>query len=360
MLRFHPLTLRSRTAIADDAVSLVFEVPAALRDEYRFVAGQHLALRLGGHGDERRTYSIVSPEGSAELRIGVREQPHGRVSPWLARQVAIGESVDVLTPNGSFHAQPDPGRAMGRVAFVAGSGITPVLSIAATTLAREPRSRFVLFYGNRTAASTMFLEDVMALKNRYPARFAVHCLFTREPQDIEILNGRIDAARVGEFARYFFDVRAVDEYFLCGPGSMNDDIAAALRALGATGPIHAEYFGVDTAGAAQTARAAVGAPAVAAGTRVTRVTVIMDGRRRSFDMSTADGETVLDAAERAGLDLPYSCRAGICSTCRAKVLAGEVVMDQNHALEDREVADGFVLCCQSHPTSAELEITYDE
>ena len=355
MLRFHPLTLRSRTAIADDAVSLVFEVPETLRDEYRFIAGQHLALRVGADGEERRTYSIVSPEGSAELRIGVREQPGGRVSPWLARQLAVGASVDVLTPNGSFHTQLDPARVRQRVAFVAGSGITPVLSIAASTLAREPHSRFLLFYGNRTAASTMFLEDVMALKNRYPARFAVHCLLTREPQDIEILNGRIDAARVGEFARFFFDVRAVDEYFLCGPGSMNDDVAAALRALGATGQIHAEFFGVATAVTAQAAAVA----AVKLDMGVTRVTVVMDGRRRGFDMSTANGETVLDAAERAGLDLPYSCRAGICSTCRAKVLKGTVTMDQNHALEDHEVAGGFVLCCQSRPTSAELEITYD-
>ena len=235
MLRFHPLRLRSRTDIAEDAVCLAFEVPDTLRDEYRFAAGQHLALRIDAGGEERRTYSIVSAEGSAELRIGVRVRAQGRVSPFLARRLAVGETVDVLTPNGSFHTQSDPARAGRFVAFAAGSGITPVLSIAATVLAREPHSRFTLFFGNRSTASTMFLEDLMALKNRHPARFAVHFLMSREPQEIELLNGRVDAAHVREFARVLFNPQAVDEFFLCGPGSMNDDVAATLRELGAAG-----------------------------------------------------------------------------------------------------------------------------
>lgn len=355
MLKFHPLRLKSRSEICDDAVCLSFEVPQALRDDYRFKAGQHLAVRVESGGEERRTYSIVSPEGSTELRIGVRERAHGRVSPFLSRGLAIGETIDVLTPNGSFHTQVEPARAGRHVAFVAGSGITPVLSIAATVLAREPQSRFMLFYGNRTAASTMFLEEVMALKNRYPTRFAVHCLLSREPQEIALLNGRIDPDHVREFARVLFDVKAVDEFFLCGPGSMNDEVARTLRELGATGKIHTEYFG--SAAAPITVATAIVAPVASKGTRVT---VVMDGRRRSFDMPHANSASVLDAAEKAGLDLPYSCRAGVCSTCRAKVLKGEVVMDQNHALEDWELAEGFVLCCQSHPTTDELEITYDE
>ncbi|MGE0582825.1 MAG: 2Fe-2S iron-sulfur cluster-binding protein [Steroidobacteraceae bacterium] len=356
MLRFHPLRLKSRTPIAEDAVSLAFEVPAALREEYRFRAGQHLAVRLGAGGEERRTYSIVSPEGSTELRIGVREQPAGRVSPFLARRLAIGESLDVLTPNGSFHPQSEPGRGGSYVAFAAGSGVTPVLSIATTLLARDATSRFVLFYGNRTAASTMFLEDWMALKNRHPARLALHFLMSREPQEIELLNGRIDAARVRELARVLFDAREVDEFFLCGPGSMNDDVAGALRGLGATGRMHSEHFGLAAAPSAAVAKPVA---AVVAGAQETQVTVSMDGRRRSFHMARG-GPSVLDAAEVAGLDLPYSCRAGVCSTCRARVLAGEVTMDQNHALEDWEVAEGFVLCCQARPVSAELELTYDE
>lgn len=354
MLRFHPLRLRSRTDIAEDAVCLAFEVPDTLRDEYRFAAGQHLALRIDAGGEERRTYSIVSAEGSAELRIGVRVRAQGRVSPFLARRLAVGETVDVLMPNGSFYTQSDPARAGRFVAFAAGSGITPVLSIAATVLAREPHSRFTLFFGNRSTASTMFLEDLMALKNRHPARFAVHFLMSREPQEIELLNGRVDAAHVREFARVLFNPQAVDEFFLCGPGSMNDDVAATLRELGAAGRIHSEHFGAPAAPVATS-------PAVAprAASRDTQVTVVMDGRRRTFTMARG-GAAVLDAAEDAGIELPYSCRAGVCSTCRAKVLRGEVAMEQNHALEDWEVAAGFVLCCQARPMGSELEITYDE
>ena len=359
MLRFHPLRLKSRIGVADDAVCLAFEVPPELRDDYRFAAGQHLAVRIDSAGQERRTYSIVSPEGSAELRIGVREQAQGRVSAYLARHLAVGESIDVLTPNGSFHTRIEPLRAKRYVAFAAGSGITPVLSIAATVLEREPQSGFILFYGNRTAASTMFLEEVMALKNGCPARFAAHFLMSREPQEIELLNGRIDAARVREFARAFFDATAIDEYFLCGPGSMNDEIARTLHELGATGRIHRECFG-DTAPAVAVVATSASAPAAAAAAQGTCVTVVMDGRRRSFSMGAQSGAAVLDAAERAGLHLPYSCRAGVCSTCRARVLKGAVVMDQNRALEDWEVAEGFVLCCQAHPVTAELEITYDE
>ncbi|MBV6416091.1 MAG: 1,2-phenylacetyl-CoA epoxidase, subunit E [Steroidobacteraceae bacterium] len=358
MLRFHPLTLESKAAIADDAVCLTFAVPESLREEYRFAAGQHLALRIDAEDGERRTYSIMSPEGSTQLRIGVRAHPCGRISTFLMQRLAVGDRVDVLTPNGSFHSRVDPARVARRVAFAAGSGITPVLSIAATVLEREPRGSFLLFYGNRTAASTMFLDEVMALKNRFPTRLAVHWLFSREPQDIDILNGRIDAAHVRAFARVFFDAPTVDEYFLCGPGSMNDDIAAALRTLGAVGPIHTEFFGA--AAVPPTPQIVAPPPAPVAAPGLTRITVTMDGRRRSFEMATQGGETVLEAAERAGLDLPYSCRAGVCSTCRTKVTSGAVAMDQNHALEDWELAEGFVLCCQSRPTSAELEITYDE
>lgn len=367
MLKFHPLTLTARADAAEGAVCLTFAVPPELRGEYRFEAGQHIAVRVGDEDGERRTYSIVSPQDSDTLRIGVRLQAGGRVSSFLARQLAVGERIAVLTPNGSFHTRITPERAGRFVAFAAGSGITPILSIAATVLAREPDSRFMLFYGNRTAASTMFLEEVMALKNRYPERFSVHFLMSREPQDIALLNGRIDGAHVREFARDFFDPAAVDEFFLCGPDSMNDDVAAALRELGATGRIHTEYFRLaDAPPKAAVDRAPASAPApgaAAAGVTAasgTRVTVLMDGRRRTFEMAAYDSQSVLEAAAGAGIELPFSCRAGVCSTCRARVLKGEVVMEQNHALEDWELAAGFVLCCQAHPTSPELEITYDE
>lgn len=357
MLKFHPLKIKARTEAADDAVCITFELPPELRDSYKFQAGQHVAVRLPGQGaDVRRTYSIVCPMGSDDLSIGVRVLQGGQVSPFLAQQLKVGETLEVLTPNGSFHTRIEPERAKRYVAFAAGSGITPVLSIAASVLESEPHSRFVLFYGNRTAASTMFLDEVMALKNRFTARFAVHFLMSREPQEIDLYNGRIDRAKVREFAGALFDVGAVDEFFICGPGSMVEEVGAELRALGVQGKIHTELFA--TAGAPLSdARAA--RPTATASRGATQVAIVMDGRRRNFSMPLG-GESVLDAAARAGIELPYSCCAGICSTCRAKLTKGEVRMDNNLALEDWELEAGYVLCCQAHPTSAEIEITYDE
>ncbi|HWK72922.1 MAG TPA: 2Fe-2S iron-sulfur cluster-binding protein [Povalibacter sp.] len=358
MLKFHSLKIKARTEAADDAVCITFELPPELRDFYKFQAGQHVAVRLPGQGtDVRRTYSIVCPMSSDDLSIGVRVQQGGQVSPFLAQQLKVGETLEVLTPNGSFHTRIEPERAKRYVAFAAGSGITPVLSIAASVLESEPHSRFVLFYGNRTAASTMFLDEVMALKNRFTTRFAVHFLMSREPQEIDLYNGRIDRAKVREFAGTLFDVGAVDEFFICGPGSMVEEVGAELRALGAQGKVHTELFA--TAGAAPVVDARVAARPAATVRDATQVGIVMDGRHRSFSMALGS-ESVLDAAARAGIELPYSCRAGVCSTCRAKLTKGEVRMDNNLALEDWEVEAGYVLCCQAHPTTAEIEITYDE
>lgn len=363
MLKFHPLKIKARTEAADDAVCITLELPPQLRDAYRFEAGQHIAVRFPAVGEDvRRTYSIVCPMGSADISIGVRVQQGGQVSPLLAQRLQVGETIEVLTPNGSFHTRIEPQRAKRYVAFVAGSGITPVLSIAATALASEPQSQLVLFYGNRTAASTMFLDEVLALKNRYPSRFSVHFLLSREPQEIDLFNGRLDSARIREFAQALFDVAAVDEYFICGPGSMVEDVSQTLRELGAAGKIHTELF--TTAGAPIGEARASSTPAPAAVHDSTQVAVVMDGRRRSFSMPLDDGdyggESVLDAAARAGFDLPYSCRAGVCSTCRTKLTKGKVRMDHNLALEDWEVEAGYILCCQAHPTTPEIEITYDE
>ena len=357
MLKFHPLKIAERTAIADDAVALGFALPDELRADYRFKAGQHVAVRAVLDGqEERRTYSIVSPEGADRLRIGFRTQAGGRMSQYLTGRLQVGDTLDVLTPNGSFHTQLEPGRAKCYVAFAAGSGITPVLSIAATVLASEPASRFQLYYGNTSTARTMFLEDVLALKDRFLPRFSVCFVMSREPQEFELFNGRIDSAKVQELARHEFDAAAVDEFFICGPGSMASDVQAALTGLGAMGRVHVEYFG-PTAAAPAAAAARAPAPAMAAGGAT--VTVVMDGRRRSFTMPM-HGEAILDAAGRAGLDLPFSCRAGVCSTCRAKLLSGTAEMEHNVALEDWEVEAGYILCCQARPTSPALEISYDE
>ncbi len=357
MLKFHPLTIASRAEIADDAIALTFAVPAPLRDEFRFRAGQHVALRrtIGGE-EERRTYSVVNPEGSEALTIGVRVQPGGRMSEHLAQHAQPGDTLEVMTPNGSFLLE-DAAGPRSYAAFAAGSGITPVLSVAATALARHPGNRFQLWYGNTGTARTMFLDDVMALKDRNLARFSVAFVMSREPQDVEWLNGRIDEAKLRQFARHELTVPEVDEFFVCGPGTMGDDVPRVLAELGARGRIHVEHFTPVAGTAAPPVRPAAQAAAPDAGNA--EVSVVMDGRRRRFTMPR-DGEAILDAAERAGLDLPFSCRAGGCSTCRAKLVAGSAEMAHNVALEDWEVGAGSILCCQARPTSAALEISYDE
>jgi ring-1,2-phenylacetyl-CoA epoxidase subunit PaaE len=358
VLKFHPLVITHRHAVADDAFALTFGIPAALRDEFRFRAGQHLALRALVDGrEERRTYSIVNAEGSTDLTIGVREQGGGRMSPYLARHAQVGATLDVLTPNGSFHAEDGPARAARYAAFAAGSGITPILSIAATALERRPDSRFQLYYGNTSTARTMFLEEVLALKDRFLPRFAVCFVMSREPQEVEWFNGRIDAAKIREFARHDLAVAEIDEFFICGPGTMAATVQSALSEQGARGRVHVEHFAAAAPAAAAPAPAArAAAPAVAEGATIT---VVMDGRRRRFTMPM-NGEVILDAAGRAGLDLPFSCRAGVCSTCRAKLVSGSAEMEHNVALEDWEVEAGYILCCQARPTSAALEISYDE
>lgn len=362
MLKFHPLRIAERTAIADDAVALAFAVPDELRADYRFLAGQHIAVRAVLDGrEERRTYSIVSPENSVRLRIGVRIQPDGRMSRHLADAIRVGDTLDVLTPNGSFHTRVEPTRARSYVAFAAGSGITPVLSIAATVMQQEPASRFQLYYGNTSRARTMFLDEVLALKDLFLPRFSLRFVMSREPQEFELFNGRLDRARVLEFARHDFDAARVDEYFICGPGTMAEEIQTALADLDAAGHVHVEYF---TAAAAGPAAAPVRPTAAAAGKAAAAadgatITVVMDGRRREFTMPM-HGKVILDAAEEAGLDLPFSCRAGVCSTCRAKLVSGTAEMEHNVALEEWEVEAGYILCCQARPTSPVLEISYDE
>jgi len=359
VLKFHPLAITQHRAVADDAFALTFGVPEALREEFRFRAGQHLALRIAIDGqEERRTYSIVNAEGAAQLTIGVRAQENGRMSQHLARHAKVGDVLDVMTPNGSFCVQGDPAGAQRLAAFAAGSGITPILSIATSALERHPENRFQLYYGNTSTARTMFLEEVLALKDRFLPRFSVCFVMSREPQDVEWFNGRIDAAKLHEFARHDLAVAAIDEFFVCGPGTMAATVQSTLAELGARGRMHEEHFAATAPAAAAPAPAPAPKAAAAAAATAT-ITVVMDGRRRKFTMAMGD-EVILDAAGRAGLDLPFSCRAGVCSTCRAKLVSGSAKMEHNVALEDWEVEAGYILCCQARPTSAALEISYDE
>jgi ring-1,2-phenylacetyl-CoA epoxidase subunit PaaE len=367
MLEFHPLRVASVERVAEDAACVTVEIPSALRTAFAFHAGQYVTVRRAIAGrEERRTYSIVTAPGGRVLKLGIRLQAGGRMSGELATRLRPGELLDVGTPMGRFRTEVCADREHSYVAFAAGSGITPILSLATDILAREPRSRFILVYGNRRVARTMFLEETLALKNCYIDRFAVHFVMSREPQQAEWLNGRIDARKIRELARHMPEIASADEYLICGPGGMVDEVRAAIKALNGIAPVRFERFAAapraaesSRAGADTTAGEGAVPPARAAPQAVlAAISVIMDGRRRSFAMAPGDA-SVLEAAERAGLDLPFSCRSGICATCRARITAGAAVMTHNIALEPWETAAGFVLCCQARPTTATLEISYD-
>jgi ring-1,2-phenylacetyl-CoA epoxidase subunit PaaE len=358
VLSFHPLKVVGVERAAEDAACVTVEIPAALRDVFVFHAGQYVTVRRVIEGrEERRTYSIVTAPGGAVLKLGIRLQSGGRMSRELSSHLRAGDLLEVGTPMGRFRTAVSAERAHAYVAFAAGSGITPVLSLAADVLAREPRSRFTLIYGNRSISRTMFLEETLALKNRYIDRFAVHFVMSREPQQTAWLNGRIDASKVLEIARHMTDVAAADEYLICGPGDMVDEVRSALKTLNGRAAIRFERFAA--AAPRPIERVAPQAAASPMASEVlAEISVVMDGRRRSFSMLPGDA-SVLDAAERAGLELPFSCRSGICATCRARITAGAAVMTHNIALESWETAAGFVLCCQARPTTAALEISFE-
>jgi ring-1,2-phenylacetyl-CoA epoxidase subunit PaaE len=263
----------------------------------------------------------------------------------------------VGTPMGRFRTAIDPQRRFSYVAFAAGSGITPILSLATDILAKEPHSRFTLFYGNRSISRTMFLEETLALKNRHLDRVSLHFVMSREPQQTELLNGRLDAGKVAELSAHMPEISTADEYLICGPGEMVDDVRNALKALNGNATVRFERFATANSRPLEILVKQNDAPAPQE--VLAMISVVMDGRRRSFPMSPGD-PSVLDAAERAGLELPFSCRSGICATCRTRITEGAAVMTHNIALEPWEIDAGFVLCCQARPTTPTLEISYDQ
>ena len=362
MLTYHSLKVAEVKPESGDAVCVSFAVPEDLRPAYRFSPGQHVGLRVRLGGQEvRRTYSICSGCNDRYLRIGVRVHDHGCLSRYLASDLRAGDSLDVLTPTGRFFVEANPTAAKTYCAFAGGSGITPILGILRNLLEQEPLGRFILFYSNRTTASIMFADELLALKDRYPTRLSLYFILSREPQELELFNGRLDRDKVSELSRWVFDPAATDAFLLCGPGTMIESVHDTLLELGVEpSRIHAERFASDTPANAPS----VVAPAEVSNSRASpealaQITVVMDGRRRTFEMLDDDA-TVLEAAERVGLELPYSCRAGVCSTCRAKVTRGEARMATNYALEPWETQAGFVLCCQARPIGDELELSYDE
>jgi len=355
MKQFHPLTVVAKSQETRDSVRIALEVPQSLRDEFAFLPGQHLPIQIEHDGKHlRRTYSICSGPGDWPLEIGVRVQPGGVFSEYAASELAVGDRLEVMPPTGRFHVAEDAVAGNFQVGFAAGSGITPLLSITKAVLRADDDSRFALFYGNRKQASTMFIEDLFALKNQYPERLQIHFVFSREEQEFGIAAGRLDAAKVAELHACFCKGQEIAAAYVCGPDTMIDTVTSALVDLGVdAGIVHAERFGVPRRGTPQPQQDAVAAP------DMTLVTVIMDGHKKTFEMSRA-GESIVDAAAGHGIELPYSCKGGVCATCRTHLRAGQVDMATNYGLEPWEVEKGFVLACQSRPLSDEVLLDYDK
>ena len=347
---FYPLRVAAVERLCADAVAVTFDVPGELADRYAFRPGQSLTVRRPADDtDQRRTYSICAPAG-ARPRIGVREVPGGVVSGWLVHDLKPGDEVEVAPPTGTF--TPDLEAGGRHVMIAAGSGITPVLSIAASLL-RRPDVQVSLLYGNRRAETVMFAEELADLKDAHPARLELVHLLSREAREVELFTGRLDAGKLRTLLSLLIDVDAVDHWWLCGPFGLVTDAQQVLAEAGvAPERIHRELFWVD-----EPPPEPIRAEPSAEG-RSSEVTVVLDGR--STTVTVPEGGTVLEGAQRSRPDLPFACKGGVCGTCRAHLVEGEVRMRRNFALEPAEVAAGFVLTCQSTPLTPKVIVSFDE
>ena len=360
---FHPLRVRAVEPDTAEAVIVSFEVPTESRATFGFIQGQYLTLRQQIDGqDLRRSYSICAGVDDGELRVGVRKVRGGLFSNWINEQLRAGDTISVMAPQGRFYVPLEPAAHRHHVGFAGGSGITPILSIMKTVLAREPHSRFTLVYGNRSLKSTMFKEEIEDLKNRYMTRLVLLHVFSDEQTDSPINMGLMNRDKIAELLAGVLPARTIAQAYLCGPFQMNDEVEAALLAAGLPEDrIHIERFGV-VASAGSAGAASVGAAVHEArpgDAERARIVIIRDGLRREIDFQR-DQPSILDAAAAAGLELPFSCTSGVCGTCRAKVVEGDVRMDRNFALDKADVAAGFVLACQAHPITPYLVLSFDE
>jgi ring-1,2-phenylacetyl-CoA epoxidase subunit PaaE len=356
---FHSLRVRSVEPDTAEAVVVCFDVPEHLRETFGFTQGQYLTLRKHIDGqDLRRSYSICAGLDDGELRVGVRRVHGGTFSNWINSSLQPGDTIQVMAPQGRFFVPLDPGSRRRYVGIAGGSGITPILSIMKTVLSREPYSQFTLIYGNRQLRSTMFKEEVDDLKNRYLSRLALHHVFSDEHTDAPLNRGVLDREKISEFLRRLVQPSDIDHAFICGPFQMNDEAHAALLTAGMPEErIHIERFGI-----ASQASEAVGAvlhQPSPEDVEQARVTIVRDGIRREFEFQK-EQPSILDGASAAGIDVPFSCTSGVCGTCRAKLLEGKVRMERCFALDKREVAEGFVLCCQAHPLTEHVVLSFDE
>lgn len=357
--RFHTLEVQRVEPLTEDAVAVTFAIPEDLVEEYAFEPGQHLTVRATIDGEDvRQSYSICqsrhAPGGERTRRVAVARVPEGRMSNWLNDVVRPGDAVEVMTPLGSFTCPTQPDGIRHHVAIAAGSGITPVISLLTTALEEEPASRATLLFGNRRTSSIMFLEELEDLKNRFPGRFHLINVLSREAQDVELFHGRLGRERLERIFATLVPVDDVDEWYLCGPFGMVTGAEALLKERGVdVHHIHHEIFHVDD-GTEPVRKVVVDTSAPPEAT----VTVNLDGRTTVIPMPSKE-ETILDATLRVRPDAPFSCTGGVCGTCRARLVSGEVRMDRNYALEPEEVAAGIVLACQSHPVTDEVSLDYD-
>ncbi|MGH8867335.1 MAG: 1,2-phenylacetyl-CoA epoxidase subunit PaaE [Actinomycetes bacterium] len=369
---FHTLRVSAVERLTDDAVTVTFDVPDDLGAAYRFAPGQHLTLRTTVDGEDiRRNYSICAPASSGVLRVAVKRIEEGVFSGYALDGLTAGDELEVMTPTGRFTTALDPSQARHYVAIAAGSGITPVLSLVSTVLEVEPASQVTLVYGNRTTASVMFLDELADLKDRYPDRFTLVHVLSREPVEVDLFHGRIDADKLRALFGTLLPPETVDEWFLCGPFEMVTQARDTLVAAGVDRDhVHAELFHVEDEPPVRAARN--GAPVRRAGSGseptgdgpasegpTSTVTVYLDGRASTFELA-ARGRSVLEATLAVRADAPFACKGGVCGTCRAKLVEGEVEMDRNYALERDELESGFVLACQSHPTTPTLVLDFDQ
>jgi ring-1,2-phenylacetyl-CoA epoxidase subunit PaaE len=356
---FHQLTIADIRKETPDCVSIAFEVPAALKDAYRFRQGQNLTLRTVMNNEEvRRSYSICSCPADNELRVAIKKAPYGKFSIWANNMLKKGDVLEVMPPTGTFYTELDSAHKKKYLAFAAGSGITPVISIIKTTLLTEPNSTFTLVYGNQNRNNIIFKEQLEALKNKYIDRLAIHFLLSREQTDATIYSGRIDAGKLNQLSEKLIDVHGMDDTFICGPEQMIFTVMDWLQQQGIDKKkIHFELFTTPGQKTEVSSRKSEAGKEEGT-TEKSKVTVKLDGIAFDFELPF-DGETVLEAALQQGADLPFSCKGGVCSTCKAKLIEGKVDMDTNYALEQEEVDAGYILTCQSHPRTEKVVIDFD-
>jgi ring-1,2-phenylacetyl-CoA epoxidase subunit PaaE len=353
---FYPLTVLDVVRETADCISVSFDVPAELRELFAYGAGQYITLRAEvGDRELRRSYSLCSAPHENEWRVAIKRVDGGQFSQWAHALLRAGEVIDVLPPDGHFVYAPDKSRARHVLLLAAGSGITPTLAILKTILEQEDQSQVTLVYGNRRVKDIIFKEQIEDLRDRFLSRFQLIHTLSGEVQEAPIANGRLDGAKVKTLFASLLDRNLIDDVFICGPSGMIESCAAACADAGiASDRVHKEIFGVPLSAMPAVANVADGhAPGESA-----RLLVMADGIERELHVAYR-GESVLDVVLGAGIDVPYACKAGVCCTCRAQVVEGEVRMDANFALEQHEVDRGFVLTCQSHPVSDSVRLSYD-